>query len=110
MAPRKKADRIETAQDRMKRLERELEQARQDAAVEAEEMAKAGPRKVALTIALKEIIAAVRNELGPDAPEWVLNVVPQTFPKEKIIGRRHGLSDTEIHNAAEKARKTVAGL
>lgn len=110
MPPRRKADRVETAQERRKRLERELEQARQDEALEAEQMAKRGPSAVSMTVAIKELVARFCRELPQDEPEWMKAIIPQAFPKERVIGRRHGLSDTEIHNAAEKARKAIAGL
>lgn len=110
MAPRRKVNKEETAAARMKRLEKELEQARQDAALEATANAEKGPSAVAMTVAVKELIARFKKDLPEDAPDWMKAIIPQSFPKERLIGKRFGLSETEIHNAMEKGRKAIAGL
>jgi type II secretory pathway component PulC len=110
MAPRRKVDRVETAAEAVDRIRKELADAEMRAAQEAEENAKKGPRHVALVTALKEIVAAISDEMPADKPAWFDQIVVQQFPKEKIVGRRLGMSETEIHTASEKGRKAIGGL
>lgn len=77
---------------------------------EAEELAKRGPRAVALIGAFKAIIAAMKAELPGVLPEEVANLAPQRFPKEKLTGDRYNLSETQIHEAKEKGIKAIARL
>lgn len=112
-----KADRPETAAEALERAKRELAAIQSSmadleaaAAREAEELAKRGPRAVAVTAALKEAIFAFKRELPDDQPEWMRSIVPQSYPKEAAIGKRYGLSETQIHSAKEKGAKAISSL
>lgn len=108
MAPRRKVDRVETAQARMKRLERELEQARQDAAVEAQEKAKEGPEMVAAAFLFKWSMARLAR--GNRLHEDYAAVAVQKQPKEAIIARDADMSETERENIIDKMKKAIAAL
>jgi hypothetical protein len=110
MARKPRTERLETAQERLERLKAEIAQAEQDAITEAQEMARKGPRGVALTTALKEVIFAIRDEYPQLAPEWMTAIPQQAFPREALVAKRFGLSETERHSASEKGRKAIGGL
>lgn len=116
--PKAKAnDRPETAAEALERARKQVEMLQasmadlEAAAVrEQEELAKRGPRAVAVAAALKEAVQAFKRELPDDQPEWMRNIVPQSYPKEAVIGKRFGLSETQIHEAKEKGAKAITRL
>lgn len=108
MAPRRKVDRVESALERRKRLELELEQARRDEAAEAEENAKKGPRVIAAAWAFKWAISELKAA-GRLHDDYVA-VAVQKMPRETTIAKEYGLSETEQHNVIERLKKAIAGL
>lgn len=81
--------------------------------IEAEE-AKASAinpaRVIALSSAFRALVMALKAEYSDALPSAVLDLPVAAFPRVKMIGRRYGLSETEVANAAEKGRKAVEGL
>lgn len=70
----------------------------------------AGKKAVALAAALKEIFAEIKRHdpeiLGPAFESFNT----QALPKEANIGRRYGLSETQVKMEKDKAEKLVGSL
>lgn len=115
--PKAKQDGAETASQALERAKRELVALQSSmadleaaAAKEAEELAKRGPRTVALVGAFKAVVAALKAEAPGVLPEEVANLIPQKLPKESNVGKSYGLSETQIHGAKEKGAKAIERL
>lgn len=111
------ADRGETAAEALERARREMEALQASmadleaaAAREVEELAKRGPRAVALIGAFKAVIAAIKAELPGVLPDEIAHMAQQRFPKEKLIGRRYKLSQTQTSDARQKGEKAIDRL
>lgn len=70
----------------------------------------AGQKAVALAAGLKAILAEIRQfdpEILGNAFE---GITAQAMPKEAYVGKRYGLSETQIDNAKNKGAKLVETL
>jgi hypothetical protein len=108
MARKPRAERTETAQERLERLRAEIVQAEAEAAHEAEQNARMGPLAVANTVLFKSA-AAFLIEHGI-APDWLIAAPQQGYPREANVAKRYGMSETERSVAVTKARKAIDGL
>lgn len=79
--------------------------------IEAAKKVPTGLKAVALASALKNVLLEIKAfdpEILGDALAGSLT--PQSMPKEANIGKRYGLSETQISNAKDKGAKLVGAL
>lgn len=74
------------------------------------EMVPTGTKAVALAAALKAVIQEIRAIDPEMLGEGFKEISPQAMPKEANVGKRYGLSETQIKNAKDKANKLVTSL
>lgn len=80
---------------------------------EAEELAKMrdkAERAVFLVTLFRMAFLELKDHSIPDVFSSTFSEIkPQSLPREAIIGRKYGLSETEVHNLREKAKLAAKG-
>lgn len=99
---------IEQIRADMAKLQQELDDAEAETR-KAEEVRK-GLGIVAKVALLKALFIDIKAGYPDALPTAWLETPQQGLPREALIGRRFGLSETQVHDAREKARKVVDGL
>lgn len=67
-------------------------------------------RIIALSSALRTIVSLLKAEYEDALPSAILDLPISGYPRDRTVGRRYGLSETEVANAVERGKKAVDGL
>lgn len=98
---------LEELLDQKRQNEREAE--RLDNLIKQEQSK--GPQVVAAYTAMREAINLLKAKAPELLPSALADMTGPQYPKyRQIAARRYQMSETEIHNAEERGRKSVAGL
>lgn len=81
-----------------------------EARVQQAQRIPAGQKAVALASMLKSVIAEIKTHDPEILGEAFAGITTQAMPKEANVGKRYGLSETQIENAKAKGAKLVVGL
>lgn len=73
----------------------------------AEKDALKGPRILGLVTLWNAVTLALRDEYPDALPEPVMEMKQQAMPRPALVRRKFDMSETQMHNAVEKAGNIV---